>query len=69
MTNCVKVWDSYCKTALNKGHASRAYIVGNDPPEGLDSKHHCYHTRDYNGIRCDSIGASLFISITNLFSY
>lgn len=56
VTNYVKVWDSYCKTALNNGHASRAYIVGNDPPEGTNSNHHVYNTRDYNGIRCDSIG-------------
>jgi len=51
VTNYVKVWDSYCKTAVNKGHASQAYLVGNKPPDHL-----CYSTRDYNGIRCDSIG-------------
>merc|ERR1719462_44510 len=51
VTNYVKVWDSYCKTAVNKGHASQAYLVGNKPPDHL-----CYATRDYNGIRCDSIG-------------
>jgi len=56
VTNAVKVWDSYCKTAVNKGHASRAYLVGNERPEGNDSKHHRRHTRDYMGIRSDEIG-------------
>merc|ERR1719284_1143811 len=56
VTNYVKVWDSYCKTAVNEGHASRAYIVGNEPPNGTNSNHHVYNSRDYKGIRCDSIG-------------
>jgi len=56
VTNAVKVWDSYCKTAVNKGHASRAYLVGNDRPEGDDAKHHRRHSRDYMGIRSDEIG-------------
>jgi len=56
VTNAVKVWDSYCKTAVNKGHASRAYLVGNERPEGNDNKHHRRMTRDYMGIRSDEIG-------------
>merc|ERR1719284_606009 len=51
VTNYVKVWDSYCKTSVNKGSASRAYIIGNAAPD------HLFHpSRDSNGIRCDSIG-------------
>jgi len=49
VTNAVKVWDSYCKTSVNKGSASRAYLVGNDP-----SNDHFYATSDFNGITCDS---------------
>jgi len=57
VTNAVKVWDSYCKTAVNKGTASRAYLVGNESPENANNlKHHLNLHRDYMGIRSDEIG-------------
>ena len=62
VTNYVKVWDSYSKTCINKGSASRAYLVGNDPPERNDSKHHLYNDRDFNGIRCDTKGKGKIIN-------